>query len=58
LPVRYDLKFHDGMMRRAVQFGSLEQADIVGPALVPHKVVDIPTWRGASQERNCGGTAT
>jgi hypothetical protein len=45
LPVGDDLEFHDGLMRGAVQLGSLEKADVVGPTLVMHERIDVPGRR-------------
>ena len=32
-------------MRGAVQFGGLEQADVIGTAFVAHEIVDVPGRR-------------
>ena len=45
---RDDLKLHDGLMRRAVQFGGLEEPYIVSLALPAHERIDVPgRWRRA-----------
>jgi hypothetical protein len=44
-PVRDDLEFHDRVVRRAMQLGSLEKPNVVGSALVPHEDVDVPGRR-------------
>src|SRR5713101_2455600 len=40
-----DLEFHDRMMRGPMKLGGFQQADIIGPFLMPHEVVDEGRWR-------------
>ena len=59
LPIGDDLKFHNGLMRRAVQFRCLEQAYIVGTALMLHEIIDVPRrWQRCPHARYWGGTMT
>jgi len=45
LLVGNDLKFHYGVMGRAVNLRSFQKTDIVCPAFVAHKVINVPAWR-------------
>ena len=54
LAVRDDLELHDCLMRRPVQFGRLQQANIVGPVLVAHQIVDEGGRRRTSEIQMLG----
>src|SRR5229473_394267 len=49
-----DLEFHDRMMRGTMKLGGFQQADIIGPFLMAHQVVDEGRWRRTAEIKVLG----